>query len=159
MAPVTSDLPQVQDSVSTTLTLLFQTLTNLSLYDSAGRPSAPSLASDLTSLDDSLLKVHRLANSLPPSQTPGIPLPLMEYVENGRNPDIYTREFVELVRRLNHLTRGKMHAFRDFRDVLAREMGAAMPEVREDAMRVVEETGGAGPVLLGEENKGGGQQA
>ncbi|KAK4638982.1 RNA polymerase II mediator complex subunit [Podospora bellae-mahoneyi] len=146
MAPVTSDLPQVQDSVSTTLTLLFQTLTNISLYDSAGRPSAPVLASDLTALDDSLLKP-----TPSPSAVPGIPLPLMEYVENGRNPDIYTREFVELVRRLNHLTRGKMHAFRDFRDVLAREMAAAMPEVKEDAMRVVEETGGKGPVLLGDE--------
>jgi mediator of RNA polymerase II transcription subunit 10 len=67
---------------------------------------------------------------------------LVQYVENGRNPDIYTREFVELVRRLNQLTRGKMHAFSDFRDVLAREMSSALPEVAEDVRMVVERTGG-----------------
>jgi mediator of RNA polymerase II transcription subunit 10 len=55
---------------------------------------------------------------------------------------IYTREFVELVRRLNQLTRGKMHAFSDFRDVLAREMSSALPEVAEDVRMVVERTGG-----------------
>lgn len=66
----------------------------------------------------------------------------MEYVENGRNPDIYTREFVELVRRGNQLMRGKMRAFGEFRDVLAREMVSAMPEVRGDVERVVGETGG-----------------
>ncbi|KAK4668007.1 LOW QUALITY PROTEIN: RNA polymerase II mediator complex subunit [Podospora pseudoanserina] len=149
MAPVTSDLPQVQDSVSTTLTLLFQTLTNISLYDSAGRPSAPVLASDLTALDDSLLKVSRLANALPPSAVPGIPLPSWNTSKTGETPTSTPENSSSW--RLNHLTRGKMHAFRDFRDVLAREMAAAMPEVKEDAMRVVEETGGKGPVLLGDE--------
>jgi mediator of RNA polymerase II transcription subunit 10 len=49
---------------------------------------------------------------------------------------------VELVRRLNQLMRGKMNAFRGFRDVLAREMEGALPEVREDVKRAVESTGG-----------------
>ncbi|KAK4188674.1 putative mediator of RNA polymerase II transcription subunit 10 [Podospora australis] len=147
MAPVNSDLNQVQESIKNTITDLFTTLTNLSTYDQTGRPSRETLAADLSTLDSSLLSVHRTASSLPPDKVPGIPIPLMEYVENGRNPDIYTREFVELVRRLNQLTRGKMHAFRDFRDTLAHEVGVAMPECKEDAMKVVENTGGAGPVL------------
>ena len=71
-----------------------------------------------------------------------MPEPLIQYVENGRNPDIYTREFVELVRRMNQLARGKSHAFRDFRDVLAREMKSALPEVAGDVDCVVEATGG-----------------
>lgn len=73
---------------------------------------------------------------------PSVPPELLEYVENGRNPDIYTREFVELVRRGNQLMRGKMRAFGEFRDVLAREMGSALPELRGDVERVVRETGG-----------------
>ncbi|GAB1320080.1 RNA polymerase II mediator complex subunit [Madurella fahalii] len=142
MAPVNTDLQSVQENVKNVIQDLFQILAQVSNYDSAGRPSREALAQDLQSLDASLLQVHRSASALPPSSVPGIPEPLIEYVENGRNPDIYTREFVELVRRLNQLMRGKMHAFGDFRDVLAREMGAAMPEVAEDARRVVEATGG-----------------
>lgn len=38
--------------------------------------------------------------------------------------------------------RGKMHAFGEFRDVLAREMATALPELRPDVERVVRETGG-----------------
>lgn len=71
-----------------------------------------------------------------------MPPELLEYVENGRNPDIYTREFVELVRRGNQLMRGKVRAFAAFRDVLAEHMAQAMPELRGDVERVLEATGG-----------------
>lgn len=71
-----------------------------------------------------------------------MPPELLEYVENGRNPDIYTREFVELVRRGNQLMSGKMQAFGSFRDVLAHNMTTAMPELRDDVARVIEATGG-----------------
>ncbi|KAK3391799.1 mediator of RNA polymerase II transcription subunit 10 [Sordaria brevicollis] len=87
----------------------------------------------------------------PGPQNPGIPTPLITYVENGRNPDVYTREFIELVRRNNQLMRGKMHAFRDFRDILAGEMEAALPELKEDVRRVVDATGGPGPAEGSEE--------
>jgi len=63
-------------------------------------------------------------------------------VDNGRNPDIYTREFVELARKGNQMMKGKMEAFMSFRDVLAEEMERAMPELKEDVERVLEETGG-----------------
>lgn len=70
-----------------------------------------------------------------------MPPELVKYVEGGRNPDIYTREFVELVRRGNQLVRGKMGAFETFRDVLAGEMTSAMPELKGDVDRVLEATG------------------
>jgi mediator of RNA polymerase II transcription subunit 10 len=72
-------------------------------------------------------------------------------VDNGRNPDIYTREFVELARRGNQLMKGKMAAYADFRDVLAGEMGRALPEISEDVGRVLEATGGSRDVVLKEE--------
>lgn len=52
-------------------------------------------------------------------------------MDAARNPDIYTREFVELVQRGNQDLKGKREAFASFRDVLAREMRSAMPECRE----------------------------
>ncbi|KAH7354313.1 mediator of RNA polymerase II transcription subunit 10 [Plectosphaerella cucumerina] len=81
-----------------------------------------------------------LPTARPRGKLPAIPPELVQYVENGRNPDIYTREFVELVRRGNQLARGKMGAFERFRDVLAGEMRSAMPEVAGDVDRVVEMT-------------------
>jgi mediator of RNA polymerase II transcription subunit 10 len=83
---------------------------------------------------------------------PQIPIPpeLIQYVDSGRNPDIYTREFVELVRRGNQLMRGKTTAFASFRDVLAREMTSALPELGADVRRVVEETGGNFDAVKGE---------
>lgn len=44
-----------------------------------------------------------------------------------------------------------MTAFADFRDVLAGEMGKALPELREDIGRVLDETGGRKEVVLKED--------
>lgn len=63
-------------------------------------------------------------------------------MEDGRNPDIYTREFVEMARRKNQLMKGKSEAFGSFRDVLAREMETALPEMREAVSQVLQNTGG-----------------
>ncbi|KAK0645855.1 mediator complex, subunit Med10 [Cercophora newfieldiana] len=142
MAPVNQDLPVLQENIKNVIQDLLQILAQTSNYDSAGRPSRDALASDLTTLSASLQTAYRTAAAVGPE--PGVPETLIHYVENGRNPDIYTREFVELVRRMNQLMRGKMGAFREFRDVLAREMEGALPEVKEDVRRVVEATGGGG---------------
>ncbi|KAK0622848.1 transcription factor subunit Med10 of mediator complex-domain-containing protein [Immersiella caudata] len=154
MAPVNQDIPELQENIKNVIQDLLTVLSQTSNYDSQGRPSRDSLVSDLKTLDASLQTVHRAALALGPE--PGVPETLIHYVENGRNPDIYTREFVELVRRLNQLMRGKMRAFTGFRDVLAREMEGALPELREDVRRVVEATGGSRRGQQGEWS--GGQQ-
>ena len=69
-----------------------------------------------------------------------IPPELIQYVDAGRNPDIYTREFVELARRGNQLMKGKQAAFSSFRDCLATEMTRGLPELTKDVERVVNET-------------------
>lgn len=110
------------------------------------RPTRDVLAAQLTQLSNALQDIHRLAGDAQASGTlADIPRELILYVDNGRNPDIYTREFVELVRRENQLMRGKMRAFAGFRDVLGREIANANPELREDVARVVVGTGGEWP--------------
>ncbi|KAJ9655466.1 RNA polymerase II mediator complex subunit [Neophaeococcomyces mojaviensis] len=44
---------------------------------------------------------------------------IIDYVDAGRNPDIYTREFIELVQRGNSVMNGKQKAFRDFSKIFA----------------------------------------
>ncbi|KAH9883553.1 mediator complex, subunit Med10 [Xylariomycetidae sp. FL2044] len=111
----------------------------------SSRPSRDVIAAELTTLSSTLRQIHRAATAPTPEDAlPRIPPELIQYVDNGRNPDIYTREFVELVRRGNQLMRGKQSAFADFRDALAGEMDKAMPELVDDAARVVAATTGAG---------------
>jgi len=89
-------------------------------------------------LIQNLVQLSQTARRLPTR----IPLDIIEYVEQTRNPDIYTREFVELVMRYNQQLKGRTEAFGNFRDILAREMASAIPEIRNDVMQVVEITGG-----------------
>ncbi|KAF4218649.1 hypothetical protein CNMCM8980_007640 [Aspergillus fumigatiaffinis] len=72
-----------------------------------------------------------------------LPPEIIDYVDAARNPDIYTREFVELVQRGNQDLKGKKEAFASFRDVLARELRSAMPECRGEVERVLAATGGS----------------
>lgn len=102
-------------------------------------------------LDRSLLRIHNTATH-PTANFPNIPPELIQYVDNGRNPEIYTREFVELARRGNQLMKGKKEAFGSLRDVLAREMSNALPELRDDIDRVLIETGGDRGVVVREED-------
>ncbi|KAI2630790.1 mediator complex, subunit Med10 [Hypoxylon sp. NC1633] len=135
------------------------TNTTNSSSNTNGRSSRDVIAQELRTLSANLQAIQaRASASLQPQpqqqpqpgvegvgvgvggQLPQIPPELVQYVDNGRNPDIYTREFVELVRRGNQLMRGKQRAFASFRDVLAAEMDKALPELRGDTREVVEGT-------------------
>ena len=73
-----------------------------------------------------------------------MPPEIIEYVDEGRNPDVYTREFVELVQKNNADLKGKSEAFARFRDILADSLIKIMPEVKGDIQRVQ----AGGPVQL-----------
>ncbi|KAG6021340.1 hypothetical protein E4U41_002515 [Claviceps citrina] len=120
---------------------LYQIMVQVSTYDTTGRSGRDVLTNEIKTLSQSIQALHA-TTSPPHAALPSVPPELLEYVENGRNPDIYTREFVELVRRGNQLMRGKCLAFGQFRDVLAREMATAMPELKADVDRVLLATGG-----------------
>ena len=70
-----------------------------------------------------------------------IPPEVLNYVDEGRNPDIYTREFVELTQKGNRYLRSKATAFGQFRDTLAQQMVQEWPEMKEVVDRVLEGTG------------------
>lgn len=154
--------PQTEQ-LKETIQSLYQIMVQVSTYDatsSTGTPShaqmhstvtSPSsssrdvLANELRALERSLQAVHGTATRPDPERSlPRVPPELVHYVEGGRNPDIYTREFVELARRGNQLLRGKQSAFASFRDTLAAEIARAMPELRDDAAAAVAVTSGGG---------------
>ncbi|KAI1374980.1 mediator complex, subunit Med10 [Hypoxylon crocopeplum] len=146
---------QLKDTIQTLTNVMVQ-VTNFdatssstpggSSSSSSTRPSREVIANELRTLSATLQAIHARSTAdsaaLGEPPLPSIPPELVQYVDNGRNPDIYTREFVELVRRGNQLMRGKQQAFASFRDVLAGEMDKAMPELRPDTRAVLEATGG-----------------
>ncbi|PKS10231.1 hypothetical protein jhhlp_001981 [Lomentospora prolificans] len=140
MAPVQKDIhSEMEAQIKDIVQDLFKIMVVTSHYDISGRPSKEVLSNSLKTLSTSLQTLHSTATD-PTQILPSVPPELVKYVEGGRNPDIYTREFVELVRRGNQLMRGKMHAFGTFRDILAEQMAGAMPELKNDVDRVLEET-------------------
>ena len=86
-----------------------------------------------THLASSLAELSKSSSNL----STQIPPEIIEYVDEGRNPDIYTREFVELVQRGNQELKAKSEAFASFRDILGEELAAAMPELRDDVSRIL----------------------
>jgi mediator of RNA polymerase II transcription subunit 10 len=71
-----------------------------------------------------------------------IPPEVIDYVQEARNPDIYTREFVEVTMRNNQKLKGKTEAFAQFREILAKDLVGAVPEMRDDVKRLVHSSGG-----------------
>ncbi|KAI8963968.1 mediator complex, subunit Med10 [Daldinia sp. FL1419] len=158
MAPMTRvDHDALEQQLKDTIQTLTNVLVQVTNFDSSLPPpsssSSPSpsalptpsssrdvIASELRTLSANLQSIHQRATDPRLPALPRVPPELVEYVENGRNPDIYTREFVEAVRRGNQLMRGKQSAFASFRDVLAAEMDRALPELRDDTARVVANT-------------------
>jgi mediator of RNA polymerase II transcription subunit 10 len=58
-----------------------------------------------------------------------IPIDVISYIEDGRNPDVYTREFVELTAKSNARLKGKMQLFALLRDVLGAKLAAEFPRL------------------------------
>jgi len=91
----------------------------------------------------STLQALRVAAASPHSSIAGLAVPpeLVDYLDAGRNPDVYTREFVELTHRGNAVLAGKQAAFAGFADVLAQELRRGVPGVRGEVDRVMGRAG------------------
>lgn len=65
-----------------------------------------------------------------------IPLEVLNYIEDGRNPDIYTREFIEVVRKINQYLNGKSIAFNKFKDILSSKIIKEFPDLQESVNEI-----------------------
>ncbi|EAS32832.3 RNA polymerase II mediator complex protein Nut2 [Coccidioides immitis RS] len=156
MAPIT--LSQIDEDLKDVIQTFFEIQSAVHGY--LGPETQQELVKKLKSLTVSLqtLSAHAapdpsyvqsppsrtgLSPADPPVQSIQLPPEIIDYVDAARNPDIYTREFVELVQKSNQELKGKMEAFASFRDVLAKEMASAMPECKKEVERVVKATGGS----------------
>ncbi|KAI4236134.1 MAG: hypothetical protein L6R40_006259 [Gallowayella cf. fulva] len=133
MAPKSTDT--VDDQIKDVIQDLFQI--QVATHNYAGPQTQQELVHLITQLTGSLSTLSNHASTLPTH----IPPEIVEYVDDGRNPDIYTREFVELVQKANQYLKGKGEAFAGFRDALAEEMVRAWPEMKTDVDSVLHDKG------------------
>jgi mediator of RNA polymerase II transcription subunit 10 len=93
------------------------------------------------SLIQNLLKLSRTA----PDVHVDIPPEVTNYVENSRNPDIFTREFVETVQRMNQMLKGRSDALQMLQEQIAWQLKHVIPDLKDDVNRAVESSGGKVP--------------
>ncbi|KAM0719895.1 hypothetical protein Q7P37_004030 [Cladosporium fusiforme] len=113
---------------------LRQIITNLYVllvqaHDYQGSSTQEAMSTEIKQLLQNLQELTRTSRRLPTT----VPIDLIQYVEEKRNPDVYKRQIVELVMQYNQLQKGRAQAFADFRDILGREMMSAIPDMKDDA--------------------------
>ncbi|OAL53014.1 RNA polymeras-like protein II mediator complex subunit 10 [Pyrenochaeta sp. DS3sAY3a] len=126
---------QLKDIVQNLYNLIVQS------FDHHGTKTQEAMKREIQSLIQNLVK---LSQSAPDVQI-AIPPEVTTYVENSRNPDIFTREFVETVQRMNQMLNGRVDAYRMLQEQLAWQLSSVIPEMKGDITRVVESTGGKVP--------------
>ncbi|KAF1350822.1 mediator of RNA polymerase II transcription subunit 10 [Delphinella strobiligena] len=138
MAAITANasLDEVDEQLKNIINNLYMLI--VQSYDYHGPNTAQAMTAEIKLLIQNLLSLVQTSRRLPI----GLPPEIIDYVERSRNPDIYTREFVELVQRLNQQLKGRSLAYADFRDTLAKEMITAFPDCQEEIKKTVESTGG-----------------
>nr|Q0U8U9.1 RecName: Full=Mediator of RNA polymerase II transcription subunit 10; AltName: Full=Mediator complex subunit 10 [Parastagonospora nodorum SN15] len=111
-------------------------------YDHRGSPTQEAMKREIQSLIQNLVKLSRTA----PAIHVLIPPEIVMYVEGSRNPDIYNREFVETVQRMNQMLKGRSEALQALQAQIAHQLQIAIPEMKDDIERAVEATGGKVPI-------------
>ena len=87
-----------------------------------------------TQLSDSLAALSNTASSASARAPPEL---IHQFIDDGRNPDIYTREFIEQIQLLNREMKGKCEAFASFGVMLGAAMTKAMPNLEPDVARIL----------------------
>ena len=141
MAPV-RDTSAVHDTIRDVV----QDLTEVQFLTQGYVPDTQALLVDkLTDLTKSLAELKRLSS---PTESPNnyihqvaIAPEIVDYVDDGRNPDIFTRDFVENVQRGNAVVNGKQQAFRSFTEIYAQKLKEGIPGVSGQVDRVMRNAG------------------
>ncbi|KAI8941111.1 RNA polymerase II mediator complex subunit [Plenodomus lindquistii] len=134
-APINAVEIQLKDIVQNLYNLIVQS------YDHHGGKTQEAMKREIQSLVQNLVKLSSTA----PSVQIDIPPEVTTYVENSRNPDIFTREFVETVQRMNQMLSGRVDAYRMLQEQLAIQISAVIPELKDDVHAIVLSTGGSVP--------------
>jgi mediator of RNA polymerase II transcription subunit 10 len=142
MAPL-KDTSKDTTAVYNELRQVVNTLTDIQSLTHGYLPQTQDILVDrLTELTESLSTLRSLTSPTESASNPihnvAVAPEIVDYVDDGRNPDIFTRDFVELVQRGNAVINGKQVAFRDFTEIYAQKLKEGIPGVSRQVDRVLD---------------------
>ncbi|KAI5969256.1 NUT2 [Candida margitis] len=97
------------------------------VHDNQGTPQSNLALSNKIQTLATQLKVVSQSSDL---QDRLIPVDVVSYIEDGRNPDIYTREFIEVTAKSNAKLKGKMQGFGTLRNILSDKLAQEYPRLQ-----------------------------
>ncbi|KAG0338046.1 Mediator of RNA polymerase II transcription subunit 10 [Podila horticola] len=83
-----------------------------------------------------------------------VPMEVLSFIEDGKNPDLFTKSFIECVAGENQFTNGKITAMKSFESSLTQNLGAVFPEEMDeyqDILKTITAEPGAGAGASGSE--------
>ncbi|KAF0272334.1 hypothetical protein FOG51_02719 [Hanseniaspora uvarum] len=100
---------------------------NLTVYDYANtEDTQKSILNNLNKIFSTLKELNQDSFALSKTdKNVNIPLDVIQYIENTRNPDVYTREFVESIKLANDYQREKQLAFKS----MSKKLGEGILDV------------------------------
>lgn len=114
----------------------------VSVYDFPGTEDATQgMITNLKRNVERMKQLNQQSND-PDSQLQNflVPLDVLQYIEDGRNPDVYTREFVEAIRRSNQYQRAKIRGLHKLRDSLGDKIKDEFPELQYHVESIIRRT-------------------
>ncbi|KAI9306721.1 transcription factor subunit Med10 of mediator complex-domain-containing protein [Cunninghamella echinulata] len=81
---------------------------------------------------NAVLEGYKSINELKDELNLFIPEEVISYVENGKNPDLFTQGFISRAATENQFTNGKIKAVDDFRSLLSEEFAKSFPDLYEN---------------------------
>ncbi|RMZ84405.1 hypothetical protein DV738_g653, partial [Chaetothyriales sp. CBS 135597] len=145
---LTADMAPVNDpqDVSTGMKTVVQNMFDVTQTVVGFVPESQNLLVDR--VDQLVQNLAHLTNITDPHVSPDNPVhgikiapEIVDYVDDGRNPDIFSRDFVERVQRGNMVMKGKQEAFRSFAQVFAEELKKGIGGVNKQVDQVMENAG------------------
>lgn len=135
MAPATAPPPSTLRQAESEITLVIGSLYTLTLqaHSWSGAQTSTAMRHEIQALTRRLQALSHTARAVDQS----FPQRILQFVEEGRNPDILTRQYVEGVQEKNQQLKGRSEAFARFADELAQQMREGLPELEGDVARVL----------------------
>eukprot|EP01116_Phalansterium_solitarium_P010789 TRINITY_DN26087_c0_g1_i1.p2 TRINITY_DN26087_c0_g1~~TRINITY_DN26087_c0_g1_i1.p2 ORF type:complete len:122 (-),score=46.74 TRINITY_DN26087_c0_g1_i1:226-591(-) len=108
-------LSQVQETIETLLETIRKTIVVVEDFQPESQPvlnaNLNRMVEQLQQLEDKK-QLHDV----------DIPLDIFDFVDRGRNPDLFTKQSAELVMQRSQATKGKVDALQAFKDALETEL-------------------------------------
>ncbi|XP_015793880.1 mediator of RNA polymerase II transcription subunit 10 [Tetranychus urticae] len=113
------------DSLEAQLELFIENLRQLGIIVTDFQPQGQTvLNSKINQIITSLQEIDKNKDKIPDIQ---IPLEVFDYIDQGRNPQLFTKDCMEKALANNELLRGKIDATRRFKTMLLIELSKVFP--------------------------------